>query len=823
MNPRNIEAEDNAPEEHVSACRKTCSNWFDRDFFKSVINVKDIFCPMSWKKPLWWGTTAAALGGIIAIEVTTGAFSTAATYNNVGIMAVLYGVDPVVQTINVIAAKYQPALATAMIPKSEDELVSAMEMVEDDETQHHQSAQYSPYGSEVESQLEAEQSASLHSPYASEQDAEMETIHRQESDIEMQLSETTNYSPYASEAEIKHQVRLPNKDKSELDSPYHSENETVYDYIVDDEPVEVETDLEREIKANHLKNKDVAVVIPTHLAADKIEATIRSLLVHVKPHQIFIIDNGNSNEPQDNTREVVASVSPDINYVWGHRGNKTYAQLIGAFLAKDFKYIYTSDDDMRVPRYFSFGAERINDTVKAVCYPILGVHPEPGETNWWIRAQSLEYTLADCSKLAQDRFGDVLYPHGAASLWEKETFMRVLHKHTAIFYAEDVQFGMILQQIGYAMTMEAGACLDTEAPTSLFGPNPNFVQQRGRSWEMGRQSNYFKFLYQLFCVAPPTKSPINFVMHKLAEAYAVYTNTVDWMRFPLFLIMLRNPDYWIRLAIVVGAGYVPILGWNYIKLPLNNRQDLQANFLDILTFPIFKLVESAMSIYGIGRLLAVYGPNYTHKPTVQEFEDSFRQDPVALEKEIYNDARNPAIPPVTYKTVMYGRFFRPAQGVDEIEREFDANMYRLYQDALIESLEQGRQHPYTPSASAEIELAEAAPRVNPIYGENPLQMDNPLFDDESSSQQSRHAKPVVSEIEQNFEENKFHIYTSAELLAMDGTQTNPVQLQAEDIVIELGAAQPMHNPVYQNNPLQQDNPLFDDDSSSLPMRYIMKM
>jgi glycosyltransferase involved in cell wall biosynthesis len=634
MISRDIESqmdEDEVP----SKCQKTCSNWFDTDFFKSVISVKDIFCPMSWKKPLWWGATTVALGGVIAIEVTTGAFSTAATYNNIGIMTVLYAVDPIVQTINIVAAKYPAALAD-YAKKDKEKVAQALETENINAEPH--SAQHSPYGSEDE-----------------------------------------NY----------HAAEVPPKDKEEQDSPYGSEHETVYDYMVADAPPLLETDLEREIKANHLKNKDIAVVIPTHLAADKIEATIRSLLIHVKPHQIFIIDNGHSDAPMDNTREVIARISVDINYVWGHKGNKTYAQLIGTFLANDFKYIYTSDDDMRVPRFFSFGAERINDNVKAVCYPILGVHPEPGLTNWWIRAQSLEYTLADCSKLAQDRFGDVLYPHGAASLWEKQIFMHVLHKHSAIFYAEDVQFGMLLQQIGYAMSMEAGACLDTVAPTSLFGPNPNFLQQRGRSWEMGRQSNYFKFLYQLFCVAPPTKSPINFIMHKFAEAYAVYTNTVDWMRFPLFLLMLRNPDYWIRLAIIMGAGYVPILGWNYIKLPINHRKDLQAGFFDILTFPIFKLIESAMSIYGIGRLLAVYGPNYTHKPTVQEFEDSFRQDAVALENEIYDDAVKPAMPPETYKTVMYGRFFRPAQGADEIEREFNANMYRVYQDAMIEAMEQG--------------------------------------------------------------------------------------------------------------------------------------
>lgn len=584
-----------AQEPRPASC-KTCSNWFDKDFFKSVINPKDIFCPFTLKKSLWFAGSALALGGVITAEVLTGAFSTAANYNNIGLMVALYAVDPVMQSINIIAAQYPaaikpPTVATLIEPACE-----------------------------------------RHKP------------------------ESPRHSPYA------------------------SEDETVYDYMVPEDPPIVTT-LDLEIAANRERNKEVDIVIPTHLAADKIEFTIQSLLIHVKPEQIYILDNGNNDVPQDNTREIVRRIHPDIHYVWGFKGNKSYAQLVGTLFANNRKFIYTSDDDMRVPRYFSFGTEHITNNIKAVCYAILGVHPEPGKTNWLIRAQSLEYVLSDCAKLAQQRFGSVLYPHGAASLWEKHTFLRVIRQHSAIFYAEDVQLGMLLQRLGYAMAIEAGTCLETVVPETLFGGNPNLVQQRGRSWEMGRQSNFFKFAYQLFCVLPPTPSPLNFIMHKLAEAYAVYTNIVDWIRLPLFLIMMRNPDYWLRLAILIGAGYVPLLGWNYIKLPLNDRRDLQVSFLDIAIFPLFKLLESALSIYGIGRLLSVYGPNYTHKPSVSEFEQSFRKNPMELAREIELERQNPALPPHTYKTIMYGKFFKQARTHEEINREFEENCH--YVDFMV--------------------------------------------------------------------------------------------------------------------------------------------
>lgn len=572
MISRDIDSFDIEAQANVS-CRPSFSNWCNLDFFKSVVSVKEVFCPLTVKKPIWWVTTAALATGFVALEVTTGALSTVATYENVALMVLLYGVDPAVQLVNTCLAKYPAALTTETEP-------------------------------------------------------------------------------------------------ARVSYPHAHANDDMFVVI----------DL-------HDKNEDVAVVIPAHLAADKIEVTIRSCLKHVKPKQIFIIDNGNSEYPLDNTREIVNSISEEINYIWGHIGNKTFAQYIGAMIAEGkYKYIYTSDDDMRMPEHFSFGTELIDDNVKAVCYPITAVHPDPAQTNIITRWQRLEYRLAGLAKSAQNKHGGVLYPHGAASLWDSKVFLEALKLHDAVFFAEDVKLGMILQKLGYRMAMAGGACLETEAPTSLFGTAPNLYEQRVRSWEMGRQVYFFKFVSQLFTVAAPTRSPVDFTLFKLAEAYVVYTNIVDWFRLPLFLLMLTNADYWIRFAIMIAASNVPVLLWNYVKLPLSNRSDLQSSLLDILTFPAFKLIESAMSIGGIGRLLSIYGPNYTHKPNVLEHEKSILGSQAKLLNEISKFDNETENPPQTYKKIMYARFFQPAINMEEIGRQFDDHVYDVFLEAIVDSI-----------------------------------------------------------------------------------------------------------------------------------------
>lgn len=74
-------------------------------------------------------------------------------------------------------------------------------------------------------------------------------------------------------------------------------------------------------------NRELAIVIACHNSRDIIPNTVEACLEHVREEQIYIVDNGNSPEPTDDSREVLSKCSPRSHYLWNCYGNKTLAQV----------------------------------------------------------------------------------------------------------------------------------------------------------------------------------------------------------------------------------------------------------------------------------------------------------------------------------------------------------------------------------------------------------------------------------------------------------------------------------------------------------------
>jgi hypothetical protein len=394
---------------------------------------------------------------------------------------------------------------------------------------------------------------------------------------------------------------------------------------------------------------DVGVMIACHNSASVIAETIQSCLRHVKPEQIFVIDNGNSLQPADNTREIVKAIHPDINYVWSHYGNKTVAQYV-ATLISPYTYLLTIDDDVHLPRVLNLATHRIQDRVKAVCYPVRAIHPDR-ESSLLIELQDLEYQQSDLAKSIESKYaGGVSFPHGAVCLWDRDTFQKVLLLHDTIFYAEDVKLGLILQMLGFKMELEASCWFDTEAPTTYFGEAPNLYEQRVRSWEMGRQVIFFKFLSQLFTVWRPDWKD-NF-FYKVSQFYDVYSNLADWWRLPLLIIMGANPNFWARVAEFYAFNMIPALVWNYVKLPYCERTDLQIPLRTCVALPFYKAMSSAMAFGGAIRAVSIYLPNFQPKPTINEIIKLELGEEAKLKQEIDDEPING---PLTFKHILYER------------------------------------------------------------------------------------------------------------------------------------------------------------------------
>lgn len=364
--------------------------------------------------------------------------------------------------------------------------------------------------------------------------------------------------------------------------------------------------------------EEIALVIPCHNSADVVTKTLTAALKHLKPEQIFVMDNGHSETPSDNTKEVVASIDPRINYLYVPIGNKVIAQYAGTIAAKEFRYILTTDDDVTIPENFDFGTQMINDRIKAVCYPVRAISGD-GKPSIWVEWQDIEYQNADLAKLAETDFGGVLYPHGAGSLWDKETLKEVLRRHDTIFYADDIKMGIILQELRKAMVICASSCLKTEAPTTFCGnSDPNLYEQRVRSWDMGRHVYFFKFAKAVFLPGTP-RSALGHTYTKGVQILTVISNVADYARIPILAVLIAEPGYWAKVGAFTAASTVPAILWNYVKVA--NRPDLQSTFRAVSTVSAYKFINSAVSIAGFFRALCIYLPNFQHKPTITELEE----------------------------------------------------------------------------------------------------------------------------------------------------------------------------------------------------------
>lgn len=162
---------------------------------------------------------------------------------------------------------------------------------------------------------------------------------------------------------------------------------------------------------------ETALIIPCHdTDTEAIRKTLESAFPSFRPRDMFIVDNGRSRYPEHptcNFRAYIRSIHPDIVYIWSPIGSKNAAQFVGALAAKDYKYIFTVDDDVCIPKNFSPATEMIDDKFKAVAYPLKAIDADGNVPFFMVAWQDVEYRLSGLSKMAEDRLCGVQYPHGA--------------------------------------------------------------------------------------------------------------------------------------------------------------------------------------------------------------------------------------------------------------------------------------------------------------------------------------------------------------------------------------------------------------------------
>jgi len=186
-------------------------------------------------------------------------------------------------------------------------------------------------------------------------------------------------------------------------------------------------------------SSETCLMIPAYKAAGALPETLTCALKIFKPEQIFVVANGNSPTPLDNTEEVCEKFG--VNHTWVPVGSKITAEFIGCVLAKDYKYIMLIDDDVHLPANLPLVTNRINETTACIGYTIKSTGLNGSKGSFIQQAQDLEYKLSGLSRCFQAKYGSATFPHGAIILWDRNVLEKLFWGHPGFQISEDWYFG----------------------------------------------------------------------------------------------------------------------------------------------------------------------------------------------------------------------------------------------------------------------------------------------------------------------------------------------------------------------------------------------
>ncbi|KAH6889379.1 nucleotide-diphospho-sugar transferase [Thelonectria olida] len=209
-----------------------------------------------------------------------------------------------------------------------------------------------------------------------------------------------------------------------------------------------------------------ALLIPCYKSAGLIAATLDSAIKIFPPSHIFVVANGNSPTPLDNTEEVCAPYG--VNHIWSPIGCKLVAQFVGCYAAKEFKDVLMIDDDCKLPPNFPVVSDRLTGNVKSIGYTIKSTGPNSSLGTLCQQAQDLEYKISGLQRLFAGAIGSATFPHGAISLWDREFLVSVFYDHPGFSVSEDWFFGDSCRKLGGRIKMCSSVFVETETPDAIF-------------------------------------------------------------------------------------------------------------------------------------------------------------------------------------------------------------------------------------------------------------------------------------------------------------------------------------------------------------------
>lgn len=211
---------------------------------------------------------------------------------------------------------------------------------------------------------------------------------------------------------------------------------------------------------------NTALMIPCYKSENIIGPTLEAATKIFPASHIFVIANGNSPTPLDNTEEVCKKYG--VNHVWSPIGSKIVAQFVGCYAAKGYKNVLLIDDDCALPPNFPIVSDRMTDEVKCIGYTIKSVGPGSSRGTLCQQAQDLEYKISGIQRALAGKIGSATFPHGAISLWDSDFLIQTFREHPGFSVSEDWFFGHVARKLGSRIQMCTSVLIETETPNSVF-------------------------------------------------------------------------------------------------------------------------------------------------------------------------------------------------------------------------------------------------------------------------------------------------------------------------------------------------------------------
>ncbi|KAJ5381753.1 uncharacterized protein N7496_004181 [Penicillium cataractarum] len=335
-----------------------------------------------------------------------------------------------------------------------------------------------------------------------------------------------------------------------------------------------EVDLEKNVE----NAKNTALLIPCYKSANIIGPTLKAALEIFPPENIFVIANGNSETPLDNTEEVCQPYG--VNHLWVPIGSKIVAQFAGCYAAKGFENVLLIDDDCALPPNFPIVSDRLKDKVKCIGYTIKSVGPNSSKGTYCQQAQDLEYKMSGLQRAFFGKLGSATFPHGAISIWNTDFLKQTFHEHPGFSVSEDWFFGDSCRRLGGRITMCSSVFVETETPSSVFfsgsGSRGGFGEMTIFSQRFKRWNFFFVvgMYYDMKYILTSWKLGWWEIGAKLCVFQEVYETLIYLLApFMLPIAFIVRPGFCgMLLGVTIGMYIINVILFNEIHLRLKKER-----------------------------------------------------------------------------------------------------------------------------------------------------------------------------------------------------------------------------------------------------------